>query len=48
MADWLDGLHGAEVTDKSIFSRLSQHFEEDYHNDMDGLNVSPVKVFLAS
>ncbi|XP_052798798.1 cysteine--tRNA ligase, cytoplasmic-like [Mya arenaria] len=44
LADWLDVQHGSEVTDKLIFSKLSSHFEEEYHSDMDSLNVLPADV----
>ncbi|XP_053385262.1 cysteine--tRNA ligase, cytoplasmic-like [Mercenaria mercenaria] len=44
LSDWLDSLHGSEVTDKSIFSKLSQYFEGDYHVDMESLNVLPADV----
>lgn len=39
LSDWLDNQHGSEVTDKSIFSKLYQHFEQEYHEDMNSLNV---------
>jgi len=39
LSDWLDVQHGSEVTDHHIFSRLSSQFEEEYHGDMDSLNV---------
>ncbi|KAL4225668.1 hypothetical protein ACF0H5_016357 [Mactra antiquata] len=44
MADWLDGQFGHNVSDKSIFSQLSQYFEGDFHGDMDNLNVLPADV----
>eukprot|EP00105_Crassostrea_gigas_P045421 XP_019929569.1 PREDICTED: cysteine--tRNA ligase, cytoplasmic [Crassostrea gigas] len=40
LCDWLDKTHGSEVTDNSIFARLPQFFEEDFHKDMEALNVS--------
>ena len=40
LCDWLDKTHGSEVTDNSIFAKLPQFFEEDYHKDMESLNVS--------
>lgn len=40
LCDWLDKTHGSEVTDNSIFARLPQFFEEDFHKDMESLNVS--------
>ena len=32
--------YGSDVTDHSIFAKLTRHWEEDYHKDMDALNVS--------
>ena len=40
LADWLDTLYGSTVTDNSIFTELPQHFEAEYHEDMEALNVS--------
>ncbi|KAL5497322.1 hypothetical protein EMCRGX_G013781 [Ephydatia muelleri] len=39
LAVWLDAKHGAEVTDYSIFSVLSRHWEDEFHKDMAALNV---------
>lgn len=39
LSDWLDCHLGSEVRDKTIFSSLTQQFEEDFHNDMEALNV---------
>jgi len=44
LSDWLDKQFGADVTDHKIFSALSQHFEEDFHSDMEALNVLPADV----
>lgn len=44
LCDWLDKTHGSEVTDNSIFARLPQFFEEDFHKDMESLNVLPADV----
>lgn len=44
LCDWLDKTHGSEVTDNSIFARLPQFFEEDFHKDMEALNVLPADV----
>ncbi|KAL5007800.1 hypothetical protein ScPMuIL_016606, partial [Solemya velum] len=44
IADWLDLAHGSEVTDNSIFSSLPRYFEEDFHKDMESLNVLPADV----
>lgn len=40
LSDWLDSSLGSEVTDNSIFSRLPKFWEEDFHRDMEALNVS--------
>ena len=40
MSDWLDIQHGSSVSEKSIFAALSQYWEEQFHTDMDSLNVS--------
>ncbi|XP_076767144.1 cysteine--tRNA ligase, cytoplasmic [Xylocopa sonorina] len=39
LAEWLDKKEGATVTEHSIFSKLSQHWEREFHKDMDALNV---------
>ncbi|XP_066998786.2 cysteine--tRNA ligase, cytoplasmic [Anabrus simplex] len=39
LSEWLDGKHGASVTDNSIFSKLPRHWEAEFHHDMDALNV---------
>ncbi|KAL3841577.1 hypothetical protein ACJMK2_019698 [Sinanodonta woodiana] len=44
LCDWLDTQHGSEVTDHSIFSKLAQHWEEEFHKDMETLNVLPADV----
>lgn len=40
LSDWLDSKFGATVTDNAIFSLLPRHWEEEFHKDMDSLNVS--------
>ena len=40
LSDWLDSLHGSEVTDNSIFSELPKFWEAEFHKDMEALNVS--------
>lgn len=40
LSDWLDSTHGSEVTDNSIFSKLPKFWEEEFHKDMEALNVS--------
>ncbi|OWF41686.1 Cysteine--tRNA ligase, cytoplasmic [Mizuhopecten yessoensis] len=44
ISDWLDKAHGSEVTDNSIFSSLPRFWEEDYHKDMESLNVQSADV----
>ena len=39
LSDWLDARLGSEMRDKSIFASLSRQFEEDFHSDMETLNV---------
>ncbi|KAI6224150.1 Cysteinyl-tRNA synthetase [Aphelenchoides besseyi] len=39
LAEWLDNEFGHTVTDHSVFSTLSKHFENDFLLDMDALNV---------
>lgn len=39
LSDWLDSCKGDTVTDHSIFSKLSRHYEAEYHADMRRLNV---------
>ena len=36
--------HGAQLTDHSIFTALSSHWETDFHQDMAALNVSVVSM----
>lgn len=40
LSDWLDSTLGSEVTDNSIFSKLPKFWEEEFHKDMEALNVS--------
>lgn len=40
LSDWLDSTLGSEVTDNSIFSKLPKFWEEEFHRDMEALNVS--------
>lgn len=40
LADWLDRQFGSQVTENSIFFNLPKFWEEEYHKDMDALNVS--------
>jgi len=40
LANWLDGIKGSIITEHSIFNKLlSQHWEAEFHKDMDALNV---------
>jgi len=39
LSDWLDIKYGADVTDKTIFAKLPQYWETQFHQDMDALNV---------
>jgi len=41
VSDWLDQEKGSSVTDNSIFSKLPQFWEEQYHKDMEALNILP-------
>lgn len=40
ISDWLDSKYGSTVTDNAIFASLPRHWEQEFHNDMDSLNVS--------
>lgn len=40
LSDWLDSSLGSSVADNSIFSQLPRFWEEEFHKDMDALNVS--------
>lgn len=44
LAPWLDKLKGSEVTENSIFSDLPKFWEEEFHKDMEALNVLPADV----
>uniref|UniRef100_A0A669EH53 Cysteine--tRNA ligase, cytoplasmic n=1 Tax=Oreochromis niloticus TaxID=8128 RepID=A0A669EH53_ORENI len=44
LADWLDKQFGSHVTENSIFSLLPKYWEEEYHKDMEALNVLPPDV----
>lgn len=39
LSDWLDKIKGSTITEHSIFNKLSQHWESEFHKDMDALNV---------
>lgn len=44
LSDHLDSLQGDSVTDNEIFAALPRRFEEEYHTDMESLNVLPPDV----
>ncbi|KAM8968371.1 cysteine--tRNA ligase, cytoplasmic isoform X1 [Sarcophilus harrisii] len=44
LSDWLDARLGSQVTDNSIFSKLPQFWEAEFHRDMEALNVLPPDV----
>ncbi|KAJ3640885.1 hypothetical protein Zmor_027419 [Zophobas morio] len=39
LSDWLDTKFGATVTDNKIFASLPQHWEQEFHKDMEALNI---------
>merc|ERR1711981_1204215 len=41
LSDWLDKKHGSEVKDNAIFAKLPKYWEEEFHRDMESLNVLP-------
>lgn len=44
LAPWLDKQLGSTVTENSIFSDLPKYWEEEFHKDMEALNVLPPDV----
>lgn len=40
LANWLDAKEGSDVTEHSIFEKLSRHWEDEFHKDMNALNVT--------
>ncbi|OAD62351.1 Cysteine--tRNA ligase, cytoplasmic [Eufriesea mexicana] len=38
LAEWLDKKKGATITEHSIFTKLAQHWEVEFHKDMNSLN----------
>lgn len=40
LADWLDKKYGSTVKENAIFTALPRYWEEQFHKDMDALNVS--------
>ena len=41
LSDWMDSQHGSTVTENKIFAELPRYWEEEYHKDMEALNVLP-------
>ena len=41
LSDWLDKKYGADVTENAIFAKLPKYWEEEFHRDMEALNVLP-------
>jgi cysteinyl-tRNA synthetase len=46
LSEWLDFNHGASVSDNSIFAKLPQYWETQFHEDMDALNVRKSSMIL--
>ena len=46
LSDWLDKKSGSSVTEQSIFRKLSEHWEAEYHKDMDALNVRKLLIIF--
>jgi len=44
LSELLDKQFGGKVTDHKIFSALTQHWENEYHEDMKALDVQPADV----
>lgn len=40
LSDWLDKKDGSTVTENSIFESLPRFWENEFHKDMNALNVS--------
>jgi len=41
ISDWLDSQQGSTVTENKIFADLPRYWEEEFHKDMEALNVLP-------
>lgn len=39
LSDWLDRKYGSTVTENSIFESVPRHWENEFHKDMNALNV---------
>lgn len=44
ISDWLDAQFGATVRDKKIFESLTRFWENEFHADMEALNILPPNV----
>lgn len=42
ISDWLDNKFGSSVADNAIFTTLPRFWEQEFHKDMDSLNVSTI------
>lgn len=40
LSDWLDKKYGSTITENSIFEALPRFWENEFHKDMNALNVS--------
>lgn len=40
LSDWLDKKYGSTITENSIFESLPRYWENEFHKDMNALNVS--------
>lgn len=41
LSDWLDKKDGSTITENSIFESLPRFWENEFHKDMNALNVGP-------
>lgn len=44
LSEWLDSKYCHTVSDNSIFTSLPRHWEQEFHKDMDELNVSSMYI----
>lgn len=42
LSDWLDRKLGSTITENSIFESVPRHWENEFHKDMNALNVSSI------
>lgn len=47
LSDWLDKKLGSTVSENSIFESLPRFWENEFHKDMNVLNVSELKLKLS-